>query len=171
MLFQGATTQGVYHRELAAYKTLHPMLRELRDRANVGQDEVPLAVCAMHHGHIDEHGPLRANSTAFVLEDLGLEGYKMTDKKVGVNAEEAFATLTALANYHALSIALVRQWRNSEGRIELPDSLKFLETNVAFQDLVFQMIGAVMPTYVEMFKKLEREKVTSRIFASYCYHY
>lgn len=78
----------------------------------------------------------------------------MTDKRVGVNAEEATLTLMRLANYHAISIALVRQWRSAEGQIELPEKLlpssRGTEKNVAYQEKMSEiLLGSVMPVYVE----------------------
>lgn len=159
MLYQGALAQGVYPREKAAYEVLHPMLRELRDKARVKPDRIPLAVPAIYHSLIDEQGQCRANATAVVMEDLSCLGYKMLDKKIGANSDEVMLTLEAMANYHALTIALVRQWRNQDGQIEAPESLKFVESPLSFQDMIHDMLGATMPHYIDMLKHYGREQV------------
>lgn len=159
MLYQGATSQGVYPREIAAYEVLHPMLRELRDKARVKPDRLPLAVPEIYHSLIDEKGQVRANATAVVMEDLSCQGYRMIDKKIGANFDEVMLTLEALANYHALTVALVRQWRNQEGKIETPESLKFVENPLSFQDMVYDMMAATMPMYLDMLKHFGKNEV------------
>lgn len=159
MLYQGAISQGVYPREIAAYEVLHPMLRELRDKARVKPDRIPLAVPAIYHSLIDEQGQVRANATAVVMEDLSCHGYRMSDKKIGANFDEVMITLEALANYHALSVALVRQWRNEDGQIVTPESLKFVENPLAFQDMICDMMAATMPMYIDMLRHYGRGEI------------
>lgn len=161
MLYQGAIAQGVYPREIAAYEVLHPMLREMRDKARIKPDRILLAVPAIYHTLIDEQGQFRSNATAVVMEDLSCHGYRMLDKKIGANFDEVMLTLEALANYHALTIALVRQWRNPEGHIEAPESLKFVESPLVFQAMVYDMLATTMPLYIEMLKHYGHAEVIS----------
>lgn len=61
-----------------------------------------------------------ARSDLLVLEDMCVKGFKMADRKLGLNYEECLAVLKELAKFHGLSLAF---------KIEHPAELKKLLDN------------------------------------------
>ena len=81
MLFLSAKEMKVYNREIATYRDLHSMVREIRSKAGVRDDEIPICAPDFYHSFLDEVGESGANGTMVVLQDLKQLGFRMVDKK------------------------------------------------------------------------------------------
>ena len=161
MLFLSAQSMKVYNREISVYRDLHSVVRQIRSKAGVRDDEIPICAPYFYHSHLDEVSGSGVNATMVVMEDLKTLGYRMVNKKVGCTVEEAMLTLTALANYHALTIALVRSLRNPDDKknLKMPQELEFINEEVMFLERLHDMIAAPLPTFVEVLKTLKRHEV------------
>ena len=73
----------VYNRETADYRELHSILRQMRAKAGVRDDEIPICAPDFYHSFLDEAGESRANGTMVVMQDLKQLGFGMVDKMVG----------------------------------------------------------------------------------------
>jgi hypothetical protein len=151
----------VYHRETAVYRDLHSILRQIRSKAGVRDDEIPICAPDFYHSYLDEVGESGANGTMVVMQDLKQLGFKMVDKKVGCTLDEATLTLSALANYHALTIALVRSMRdpNDKNNLIKPPQLEFMNEGYIFLEKSFDMLGLSIPNIVEVLKLLNHKEV------------
>ena len=114
----------MYDREIGCYRHLHALLKQLRAAAGVTDAEVPLDVPELYYANLK--GESETGDTVLVMENLKIQGYEMSDKLVGCTYEQANVTLTALANYHSLSIAFMRTLATSSGDYQLPENLKFI---------------------------------------------
>ena len=151
----------VYYRESNAFLELHPMLRRIRSEVGVRDDEIPICAPDFYHSYLDEVGESGANGTMVVMQDLKQLGFKMVDKMIGCTLEEATLTLSALANYHALTIALVRSMRdpNDKNNLIKPPQLEFMNEGYIFLEKSFDMLGLSIPNIVEVLKLLKHKEV------------
>ena len=176
MLFLSAQSMKVYNREIAVYRDLHSVVGQIRFKAGVRDDEIPICAPYFYHSHLDEVSGSGVNATMVVMEDLKTLGYRMVNKKVGCTVEEAMLTLTAIANYHALTIALVRSLRNPDDdkSLLMPDNLRSIIEGYAFIDMGFEVLGKILPTIVEALKILNHKEVVPnyyfRLFLPNCYY-
>ena len=160
-MFLSAKAMKVYHRESAVYRDLHSILRQIKSKAGVRDDEIPIIAPEFYHYYLDDVGESGVNGTMVVMEDLKTLGYRMVNKKVGCTVEEAMLTLTALANYHALTIALVRSLRNPDDKknLKMPQELEFINESFLFLDKAFDMLGTSIPSIVQVLKTLKHKEV------------
>ena len=151
----------VYNREIATYRDLHSMVREIRAKAGVRDDEIPICAPDFYHSYIDEAGESGANGTMVVMQDLKQLGFRMVDKKVGCTVEEAMLTLTALANYHALTIGLVRSMRNPNDKnsLILPPQLEFMNEGIMILERLHELYNTPLAAMVEVLKALKHKEV------------
>ena len=151
----------VYNREIATYRDLHSMVREIRAKAGVRDEEIPICAPDFYHSFLDEAGESGANGTMVVMQDLKQLGFRMVDKKVGCTVEEAMLTLTALANYHALTIGLVRSMRNpnDKNNLNMPPQLEFMKEGVMFLERLHDVISAPLAAMIEVLKALKQHEV------------
>jgi len=158
LLRMGATSQKLYNREIASYCHFHPLLREIRSEAGVDKKDIPLNVPEIYYTNLDETEGESDNLTVLVMEELNAQGFRMVDKTVGCTAEEARLTLSTLANYHALSIMLLKKYKNDDGSYSLPESMQYALTPVQFTVECGSMLSNALPTYIQMIKHLGHEK-------------
>ena len=151
----------VYNRETAVYRDLHSMVREIRAKAGVRDDEIPICAPDFYHSYIDEAGESGANGTMVVMQDLKQLGFRMVDKKVGCTVEEAMLSLSAMANYHSLTIALVRSIKNPDDKKSLimPPQLEFMNEGYIFLEKSFDILGLSIPNLVEVLNLLNHKEV------------
>ena len=74
---------------------------------------MPLDVPEGFYAHIDDTDDTK---TVVVIEELKHQGYTMIDKHAGADAHHVKLALTSLANYHALTIALLRKHLAPDGK-------------------------------------------------------
>ena len=149
--FLGAVQQKLYHREIANYKHLHPLLRQLR----VDDETLSLSVGQLFHSHLDQVGGVGHNSTVLVFQDLKSLGYRMADKRLGCTLQEARLTLSALAHYHALTMALLRRPNGND--ITIPDELHFITQWPSFYLKAYDMAKMNVPHFVSVLKALNHD--------------
>jgi len=132
LLRMGAESMKVYDREIASYCHFHPLLRQIRDKAGLTAEDLPLSVPEIYFTNLEESQAIGEgkSSTVLVMEELCSQSFKMTDKSVGGSKEEVELTLSTLANYHALSLMLLRQYKNADGTVSLPESIQYAVGNV-----------------------------------------
>ena len=153
-MFLGAVEQKLYNREVAIYEYLHPKLREIQRNTN-GLDELNAGY--LYHSHLDQVGSVGDNSTVLVFQDLKSLGYRMVDKRIGCTVEEARLTLSALANYHALTIAFLRS--SSNGSISIPEPIHFVAQWPMYYLKAYDMLCYSLPHYIELLKALNHQEV------------
>ena len=154
MMREAAWGGGVYVREIGVYRDLLPILKEIR-----GDKWIPLDASKLYYARSDDK-----DHTCLLLEDLKAKGYRVTDKVHGCDYQHALLTVTSLANYHALTMAAMRQWKHKDpitGKITVnyPDGVKFLaEKTILEADPVFFVKGW-LGKYIEFTQDLQRPDV------------
>ena len=148
----GAESQKLYDREIAVYQHLHPMLRQLRTEAGLTNDDIPLNVPEVYYTNLDSTSG-QDNCTVLVMEELKSQGFKMTDKRDGAPMEAAKLTLMSLANYHALTIMLLKKHKNQDGSYSLPSCLDYIYEKFMFAEKGPEMISNAMPMYLQLIRK------------------
>jgi len=98
------------------------------------------------------------NSTVVVMEELSSQGFAMVDKRAGSSMEEAKVVLAALANFHALSFVLLRQYKNDDGSFSLPPSINFVIPEAGMVDMFVSFMTEYLPTIAVMLKHFGHEK-------------
>ena len=156
LLRSSALLQKLYDREIGVYCHLFPALRKLRAQAGLSNVEVPFDVPDIYYVSLQrssaEYGVERP--AVLVMEDLRIQEFQMVDKRVGCSYEQAKATMTTLANFHALSIALVRQWKTSTGQLALPEHLQFLKQKAKFDEMGPTLAAINLPVFHEVMRRM-----------------
>lgn len=83
----------------------------------------------------------------------------MVDVQDGCTEEEARLTLSTLADYHALSIMLLRKYKNPDGSYSLPESLQYALKPVWFCEVVPTMVSKNMSKFIDLMKHFGHEEV------------
>ena len=157
---EAASQLNVYTREIGSYCHLFPLLRQIRDQAGLTNEDLPLDVPEIYYTNLDETKENdEENSTVVVMEELSSQGFAMIDKHVGSSLEEAKVVLTALANFHALSFMLLRQYKNGDGSYSLPPSIEFVNPGGGLENLVLSILTTNLPVHIKMLKHFGHEKV------------
>ena len=147
-------------REIDIYNhLLQSLLVKVRSDAGVNANEIELNVPVMYYGHWDDVGPLGSNTTAVVMQDLKSLGFRMVDKRTGCTVDEAKLTLTALAHFHALTMGLIANGRNSDGTFVLPQPVQFIPKTPRIYIRILQILSHFIPDYVKMMRKSGNEQV------------
>ena len=84
----------------------------------------------------------------------------MADVKVGCTVEQVRLTLSTLANYHALSIMLLRKYKNPDGSYSLPEKLQYALKPVLFNESLPSMVSQKLPIVAEMIRHFNHEEVS-----------
>ena len=157
---EAASQLNVYNQEIGSYCHLFPLLRQIRDQAGLTNEDLPLDVPEIYYTNLDEKkGNDEENSTVVVMEELSSQGFAMIDKHVGSSLEEAEVVLTALANFHALSFMLLKQYKNDDGSYSLPPSIDFIIPDSSTADMFVTFLSAYVPVVSKMLKHFGHEKV------------
>ena len=157
---EAASQLNVYNQEIGSYCHLFPLLRQIRDQAGLTNEELPLDVPEIYYTNLDEKkGNDEENSTVVVMEELSSQGFAMIDKHVGSSLEEAKVVLAALANFHALSFTLLRQYTNEDGSYSLPKSIEFVIPEGGMEHVMATMTTTNIPVHIKMLKHFGHEKV------------
>jgi hypothetical protein len=159
-----AVSQRLYDREVGIYNQFHPLLRKFRSDVGLNYSDVPLNVPDIYYTNLFTTSDGRGKENCpivLVLEDLQSQGFSMADKRVGCTFQEAQATLTTLASYHALSIAVTRQWKTSSGDYALPEQLSFVREGTLFDAKGCEMLGTTVPIYIEIMRKMGHVEAAS----------
>ena len=155
-----ANQLNVYNREIGSYCHLFPLLRQIRDQAGLTHEDLPLDVPEIYYTNLDgtkEND--EENSTVVVMEELSSQGFAMIDKRAGSSMEEAKVVLAALANFHALSFVLLRQYKKDDGSFSLPPSIEFVIPEAGMVDMFVSFMTEYLPTIAVMLKHFGHEKV------------
>ena len=80
--------------------------------------------------------------------------FHVVPSQVGCTLEEARATLTTLAHFHALSIAVTRRWKTPSGEYVVPEDLSFVQEETMFDSKGHEMLSPTIPIYSEIFRRL-----------------
>jgi len=157
----------LHTREIAVYQYFHPKLRELRNKAGFKDDEVPLNVPEIYFTKLDEEGTSGENTTVLVMQELKALGFTMRNKEEGCSFDEARQVLGSLANYHALTMALIAEYRSAEDEKKLttlPEQLQVVTAVPVIHQNYDKMVAASLPTFVAMMKTLNHEEVCYKYF-------
>ena len=152
----------VYDREIDMYRTLFDQLRQVRQEADLNEDELPIDVPTVYYVNLEEKKKNVADglNTCVLLEDLKAAGFEMADKYQGCDEAHVRVALRSLANYHALGIAAIKKWKGQDAELNLPPDVSFmLQKSVAetvSKDDTVSWLGGV----VDMFKEEDREDVS-----------
>ena len=149
-----ACSTGVYIREIGVYRDLFPILRKIR-----GDKCIPLDVSEFFFARSDDK-----DHTCLLLEDLKAKGYKVINKMKGSDYEHALLAVTSLANYHALTMAAMRQWTHKDpvtGKITVnyPDRVKFLAEKTVFTAEPTVMVKDWLDNFIQFTHDLQRHEV------------
>ncbi|XP_045603808.1 uncharacterized protein [Procambarus clarkii] len=152
MLSFNKFTNVIFQKEAGFYTDLVPLLNDQLKRA--GQQPLRVAPCYFFHLEEDEE--------VIILGDLRPEGYKMFDRKKGMNKAHAVLVLRELGRLHAASILLQHEISEDLGAKYTylqKDFHSFYED--ASADFV-KMIGGAFTTAANMAGKIDGyEKVAS----------
>ena len=160
MMRATANELNAHNREIGTYCHLFPLLRQIRDQAGLTNEDLPLDVPEIYYTNLDgKKENDEENSTVVVMEELSSQGFAMIDKHVGSSLEEAEVVLTALANFHALSFMLLRQYKNGDGSYSLPPSIEFVNPEGGLENLVVSTLTSNIPVHIKMLKHFGHEKV------------
>ena len=156
-----AESLKVYDREISAYCFFHPLLRQIRDKAGLTSEDVPLNVPEIYYTNLEESQAIGEgkSSTVLVMEELCSQNFKMTDKSVGSSKEEVELTLSTLANFHALSLMLLRQYRNAEGTVSLPESIQYAAGNADMSQIFLKLVSKSAKLCADMLRHLDYKEV------------
>ena len=128
MMREMAHTGRVHHREIAMYQTFFDELLRLKSARGIEDGDLTLHVADKYYVHVEEfvRGQTDGSGTAVLIQDLTVDGFRITDKMKGCDDDHVRIALTALANYHALTIATLSQWKDSDGKTTFPAQCEFL---------------------------------------------
>jgi hypothetical protein len=158
MLRNTAHEARTHHREIDVYQSFFGLLREM----HLGQP-IPLDVPDVYYTHLEEivQGGADGSGTCTLLEDLKIEGYRMTDKVEGADYRHCQIALTSLAHYHALTISAVRKWTDPlTGELKIPPAAKSATDGNKMHDAsLFQMIKDNAQCVIEFANDVERPDV------------
>ena len=127
----------------------------MRDQAGLTNADIPFNVAHMFYGNVPEpiEGTTDLNAV-IVLENVKVQGFSMVDKRIGCDVKQAQETLNTLANFHALGIVLLRQHKTSDGEYALPESIKFVQEKLLFDDMGADLLSPSIPVYAEAIRML-----------------
>ena len=80
--------------------------------------------------------------------------FHVVPSQVGCTLEEARATLTTLAHFHALSIAVTRRWKTPGGEYVVPEDLSFVWEKTLFDANGPAILGPAIPLHCEIMRRL-----------------
>jgi len=154
MMRQAASSNGVYNREIAVYRDLFPLLRDLR-----GDRHIPLDVSDLYYGKLGDD-----DNTCILLEDLKAKGFKVTDKTHGSDFYHARLAVISLAHYHSLTMTALKSWTElssttGELTVNYPDQMKFMKEKSMFDNDPVAMLGPFLETLIEFTEELQRPDV------------
>ncbi|GFG34061.1 hypothetical protein Cfor_11164 [Coptotermes formosanus] len=89
---------GVFNREAGAFITVMPAVYRLLDEASPGEFQPCAASCLYYHSG--------APAPALVLDDLKEQGFRMADRRAGLDMQHCLLVMKALAQLHAASAVL-----------------------------------------------------------------
>ena len=161
MMFLSAQDMKLHKREMLVYEHFHPLLRDL---ANSVVGNIQLNAPDAYFWRLDETGAFGANTTLLVLQDLKESGFKMVNKKIGCTADEAQITLTALANYHALSAAFLAPYVIDGQVTGLPEVLQPIVETPSWFNNMYDLMAVNVNTYTDLLKKLNQPEVLLKSF-------
>ena len=157
-----ALVAKVYDREIEMYRIMFDQLRQLRQEADLNEDELPIDVPTVYYVNLEEKKKNVADglNTCVLLEDLIAAGFKMTDKYQGCDDAHVRVALRSLANYHALGIAAVKKWKGQDGELNLPPAVNFLREKVALQNVTMEQAMLHLGVHASRLKEGGREDVS-----------
>ena len=158
MMKEAAWAGGIYVREIGIYRDLFPALKEIR-----GDHWIPLDTSEWYYARSDD-----PDHTCLLLEDLKTKGYTVTDKIHGCDYQHALLAVTSLANYHALTMAAMRQWTRKDpttGKmtVNYPENLKFLAGKTIFEADPVLMVKDWFGNYIQFTHDLQRPDVNHKL--------
>lgn len=124
--------------------------------------QVPLNVPEIYFTKLDEEGTSGENTTVLVMQELKSLGYTMRNKEDGCSFDEARQVLGSLANYHALTMALIAEYRSADDEkklMALPEQLQVVTALPVIHQNYDKVVAASLPTFVAMMKELKHEEV------------
>jgi len=97
-LLQIVSESGVFDREAGALMTIMPALYRLLGDKSPGELQPCTPRCLYYHSE--------SPASAIVLEDLKEQGFRMTDRTVGLDMQHCLLVMKAIAQSHAASAVL-----------------------------------------------------------------
>lgn len=156
---------GYYHSEAAAYQEWLPGLRQLKQSKGLKDSDVPLNVAKPYYVNLSltEDGTSFKETTSFVLEELKSKGYRMNSLVTttsGIDYDHAKLVIHTYANYHALSIAHLRQMKASDGSYNLSPACQVFRKNPnTFIDIADVYRTVVLPRFGKILRHFKHHEV------------
>ena len=159
-----AFTSTAYHRESAVYQEWLPELRKLREAKGLNEAEIPLRAAEPYYVNfaLTDDGQSYDKSTVFVLQELKSEGYRMNPLAItaaGIDLEHATLAIRTYANYHALSIARLRQLKKADGTYDLSPNCSVFTKKPYFIDPAEICRAFILPSYSKVLRHLKHNQV------------
>jgi len=157
MMRQAASSGGVYKREIAVYRDLFPLLRDLR-----GDRPIPLDVSDLYYARLGDD-----DNTCVLLEDLKAKGFKVTDKAQGSDFHHARLAVISLAHYHSLTMTAVKSWKElssttGEMTVNYPDRVKFIQEKSMFDNDPVAMLKDWLGVLIDFTEDVKRPDVSEK---------
>ncbi len=168
-----ATSMTLHDREIEMYGSFFQVLEKLREESGLTAKDVPLDVPEGFYAHIDDTDDTK---TVVVIEELKHQGYTMIDKHAGADAHHVKLALTSLANYHALTIALLRKHLAPDGKTVLyPPGAEFMAQPSGFESNTIEMMEPFIKQIENLLERLDRpivRKLTKKLklFPDHIHH-
>lgn len=157
---------GSYHRESAVYQEWLPELKSIRQSKGLNDSDIPLHVVEPYYVNLalTDDGKSFQDSTVYVLQELKSKGYRMNPLATtsgGIDLDHARLAVQAYANYHALSIARLRQLKKADGSYGLsPNGVVFTkDPNYISPAIVYRSI--VLPSYSKILRHFQQNEVNN----------
>jgi len=141
-----------HDREVAVYQHLFPTLREIRKQIGLEDDQVTLNVPAPYYLRLEDGANGKTKSSTLIMEDLKWSGFQQQQAAKGFDYGHSKVALTALAQYHALSIVYLSRIKTGDGRFNLPDRLRFVRGVAEFDRLVNDTLSNDVPHFMEYYR-------------------
>ena len=160
-----AFQSGYYHSEFAAYREWLPELKKLKQLRGIEVSDVPLKVAEPYfiNLNITKDGQSFGEDTAFVLQDLRINNYRMNSlaaTPAGIDYAHAKLAVETYANFHALSIARLRQLKKPDGTYELSQACQVFRKNPnTFIDIAAVYRTVVLPRYGKILRYFNQDEV------------
>ena len=136
----------------------------MRKAKGLKEADIPLHVAEPYYVNmtLTEDGKSFDSSTVYVLQELKSKGYRMNPlaaTPAGIDSDHARLAVLTLANYHALSIARLRQLKKADGTYDFSSNCDVFtkDPNYISPAIVYRDI--VLPSYSKILRHFKENEV------------
>ena len=159
MYQENAQELYTHNREVAVYRHLFPILQEKCGKICLEDNQVALSVPTSYYLWLEDGPNGKTTSSTLIMEDLKCQGFRQQQPTEAFDYQHSKVALTALAQYHALSITYLRSIQSPDGHFNLPHQLRFVAGVNEFDLLIDDSLHNDMPYIMEYFKSNGFQKV------------